>query len=86
VPHPSPISVFLVWPPQLHLSTEYNLEYLRYSLLWILFLLYVLLMPNIVFRAIFWNVLSLWFSLNVRDQVSLPCKTTSKIIQYFWLL
>jgi len=48
-----------------------------------LFLFYVLLVPNIVFCAIFWNVLSLWFSLNVRDQDSYPCKNNKQDYRVF---
>jgi hypothetical protein len=38
-----------------------------------------LLGPNILFSTSFSNTLSLCSSLNVRDQVSHPCRTTSKI-------
>jgi hypothetical protein len=40
---------------------------------------------NILLSALFSNTLSLCFSLNVRDQVSHPYRTTSKII-FFYIL
>jgi hypothetical protein len=35
--------------------------------------------PNILLNTLFSNTLSLWSSINVRDQVSHPNKTTGKI-------
>jgi hypothetical protein len=39
-----------------------------------------LLGPNILLSTLFWNTLNQHPSLNVRDQVSHPYKTTNKII------
>jgi hypothetical protein len=39
-----------------------------------------LLGPNILLRTLFSNTLSLWSSLNVRDQVAHPYKTTGRIM------
>jgi hypothetical protein len=36
--------------------------------------------PNIILNTLFSNTINLCFSLNVRDQVSHPCRTTGKII------
>jgi hypothetical protein len=41
--------------------------------------------PNIVLRILFSNILSLCPSLNVRDQVSHPYKTTGRIIVLYIL-
>jgi hypothetical protein len=41
--------------------------------------------PNILFSTLFSNTLSLWSSLNVRDQVSHPYRTTGKIIGLYIL-
>jgi hypothetical protein len=40
----------------------------------------VLLGPNILLSVLFSNTLNLCSSLNLRDQVSLPYKTTGKIV------
>jgi hypothetical protein len=42
--------------------------------------------PNILLSILFSKILSLCSSLNVRDQVSHPCRTTSKIIILFILI
>jgi hypothetical protein len=44
-----------------------------------------LLGPNILLRTLFSNTLSLCSSLNVRDQISDPYKTTSRIM-FFYIL
>jgi hypothetical protein len=41
--------------------------------------------PNILLTTLFWNTPSLWSPLHVRDQVSHPCKTTSRIMVLFIL-
>jgi hypothetical protein len=45
-----------------------------------------LLGPNNFLRTLFSNTLSLWFSLDVTDQVSRPDKTTGKIIVLYILI
>jgi hypothetical protein len=42
--------------------------------------------PNIFFSTLFWNAVCLFSPLNVRDQVSHPCKTTGKIILLYILI
>jgi hypothetical protein len=42
--------------------------------------------PNILLNNLFSNTLNLWSSLNVRDQVSHPYRTTGKIIVLFTLI
>ena len=42
--------------------------------------------PNILLNTLFSNTVSLRSSINVRDQVSHPCKTTGKIIFLFILI
>jgi hypothetical protein len=44
-----------------------------------------LLGPNILPSTLFSNTLSLWPSLNVKDQVSHPCKTTGRIMVLYIL-
>jgi hypothetical protein len=39
-----------------------------------------LLGPNILFSILFWNTFSLCSSINIRDQMSHPYRTTGKII------
>jgi phosphate starvation-inducible membrane PsiE len=39
--------------------------------------------PNILLSTLFSNCLNLYFSLNVRDQVSHPYRTTGKIIIFY---
>jgi hypothetical protein len=45
-----------------------------------------LLDPNILLSTLFSNTLNLWSSLNVRDQVSHPYKTTGKITVLYILI
>jgi hypothetical protein len=42
--------------------------------------------PNILLSTLFSNILNLCYSLNVRDQVSHPYKTTGKIIVLYILI
>jgi hypothetical protein len=77
--HAPSIWFFFIWPPKYYLLSRPDHGARHYAVL-LSHITSSVLGPNIFLNTPFSNTLSLCFSLIVRDQVSLPCKTTSKMM------